>query len=356
MANRYIPKKMAAFGAYEVTPPVCEVKLDANESFIELPDEIKEKVMNALQDVSLSRYPDPMANKACEAFSALYGVNAAFLTAGNGSDELIGVIINALLEHGQRAMMVTPDFSMYKFYCDLAEITCLRYEKADDLVFDPEDIIRAVKRENIHMLLFSNPCNPTGQGLCREKVRKIVKSVDALVVLDEAYMDFWDQSMLREADQYDNLIILKTCSKSVGMAAIRMGFAIANKEIADTLKKAKSPYNVNALTQAAAGVVLSQREYLKGCTRKILLSRDQLFKGLEKIRDKYPECVTLYPTTTNFVLLSCKKADEVYDYLKANGVLIRKLGEPLLRVSCGSERENDIFLRTFERALREAGK
>lgn len=356
MKQSYLPEKLRRFGAYEVTPPVCEVKLDANESFLTLPAPLKEKMMQAVAGVALNRYPDPMAGKACAAFAALYGVRPEMVTAGNGSDELIGVVISALLEQGKRAMVVTPDFSMYKFYCDLAEITCEQYEKSAELAFDPDDIIRAARERAVDLLIFSNPCNPTGQGLTREQVRRIVRAVDALVVLDEAYMDFWDQSLIAEAAAYPNLIVLKTCSKCIGLAALRMGFAIANQTLTDALRKAKSPYNVNALTQAAAAAILKERDFLANCREQILLSRQTLVQGLDDLARAYPGLIHPYPTVTNFVLLATPKADALYQYLKAHGVLIRKLGETLLRVSCGGERENTIFLTRFEQALKEAAR
>ena len=115
---------------------------------------------------------------------------------------------------------------MYRFYASIAEAENINLAKPDTLKTDPDEVIRTIREKGARLVIFSNPCNPTGQGLNREEVRHIVSSVDALVVLDEAYMDFWDESFLSEAWKYENLIVLRTCSKAFGMAAIRLGFAI----------------------------------------------------------------------------------------------------------------------------------
>ena len=134
----------------------------------------------------------------------------------------------------------------------MTECRVVTVEKNADCTVDAEKIIETVNRTGARMLVFSNPCNPTSLVLAREEVRKIVSSVEALVVLDEAYMDFSDQSMLSEFAGFDNLLILKTCSKALGMAAVRLGFAVGTQRLIDVLQAAKSPYNVNTLTQAIA--------------------------------------------------------------------------------------------------------
>ena len=149
--------------------------------------------------------------------------------------------------------MPFPKGDVYKR--QIYENPVLQIPKGEDFRIDPQAVIDEVKRQDVKMLIFSNPCNPTSVGLAAEDVRKIVRGVDALVVLDEAYMDFWDQSLLSEVSDYDNLIILKTCSKAIGMAALRVGFAVANEVITKALKAVKSPYNVNSISQAIARCV-----------------------------------------------------------------------------------------------------
>ena len=176
-----------------------------------------------------------------------YGVSADYVTAGNGSDELISVIVGTFLSKGDKLLTVMPDFSMYGFYADLAGVTVITQEKNEDLnIGSGCALYQDSQAGKADCIMFSNPCNPTGQGLSREEVRRLVTSVDCLVVLDEAYMDFYTESLMGEAEQYDNLIILRTCSKALGLAAVRLGFAVANQTLTAVIRAAKSPYNVNS--------------------------------------------------------------------------------------------------------------
>lgn len=166
-------------------------------------------------------------------------------------------------------LCVAPDFSMYKFYSSICEVECDTFIKSDDLSIDTDALIEKVNRDNIKLLLFSNPCNPTGQGMTAEDARRLVTSVNALVILDEAYMDFWDQSLINEVEKYSNLIIFRTASKAVGSAALRLGFAVANETISRAVKAVKSPYNVNTFSQVVGSIIYKNKDYLKNRQKQL---------------------------------------------------------------------------------------
>lgn len=148
---------------------------------------------------------------------------------------------------------------MYDFYGYVSECRGIEIKKDENFTIDIDKVIETCNNENVKLLIFSNPCNPTSVGLTREAVRKIIRGVSALVVLDEAYMDFWNESMLGEFENYDNLLILKTCSKAFGLAALRVGFAVGNEKLVRAIKAVKSPYNVNTCSQKMAEAVLKNR-------------------------------------------------------------------------------------------------
>lgn len=173
------------------------------------------------------------------------------------------------MEKGDRMLCVAPDFSMYKFYSSICEVECDTFIKSDDLSIDTDALIEKVNRDNIKLLLFSNPCNPTGQGMTAEDARRLVTSVNALVILDEAYMDFWDQSLINEVEKYSNLIIFRTASKAVGSAALRLGFAVANETISRAVKAVKSPYNVNTFSQVVGSIIYKNKDYLKNRQKQL---------------------------------------------------------------------------------------
>lgn len=343
-------EKIRELKPYEPIKGDYPVRLDANESFRPLPESVLSKLAEAAASIPYNRYPDPFASELCESFARFYGTDPALVTAGNGSDELISVITGAFLMKGDAVMTLVPDFTMYRFYAGIDEACCLEYEKRADLSVDVDGVIEAAKEKNVKMLIFSNPCNPTSVGLKREEIRRLVRSVDALVVLDEAYMDFWDQTMLREAGEYDNLILLRTCSKAFGMAGIRLGFAVANPVLTGALRAVKSPYNVNAFTQKAGAVIYGEKEWAELSVREIVASRKELSAALERLDARYPEKLSVTESVTNFILIRTPEAERLYGALLKKGVAVRLLGG-CLRVTAGSGEENAEFLRALEAAL-----
>jgi histidinol-phosphate aminotransferase len=192
-----------------------QIRLDANESFISLPEDIKFSVYKEMSKVDLNRYPDPYALKLCEAFADYYGIDKNNVLAGNGSDELISVIMGSVLSKNSRVLITAPDFSMYKFYCGIGELDMTVLNKDNiSLNADVNKIIRTVKEKNIDFLILSNPCNPTGAGIKRKDLIYLIESCSCTVCIDEAYMDFWSESVIDAVDKYDNLLVLKTCSKN----------------------------------------------------------------------------------------------------------------------------------------------
>lgn len=315
------------------------VRLDANESYFSLREDILSEVKEAVAKVAFNRYPDPYACELCKAFADYYGIDKNIVTAGNGSDELISVIMTAFLQKGDKVMTVTPDFSMYAFYASIIEAQCIDFLKDSNLEFSVDNVIKEAREQNVRALIFSNPCNPTSLGVKREEMRKLITSLDCLVVLDEAYMDFWNESLINEAEKYDNLIILRTCSKAFGMAAMRLGFAAANKTLTDVIRSVKSPYNVNSLSQAAGTVILKHADYLRECTESIKKSRDSLYKSITDLSEKYKGKIKPVAPVTNFVYTEFDKADLLFDFLKSRGVAVRKMGTHL-RICAGSDAEN----------------
>jgi histidinol-phosphate aminotransferase len=344
-----LPKKIEDFTPYEPLVGDYKIRLDVNESFLELPTEEVVRAVMSAENMKLNRYPDPYATGAVSAFADLFGVNPDCVTAGNGSDELIGLITAGLLEKGDSVLTLTPDFSMYGFYAKLYELQVHELEKDEDFVVDVDEVIRYINSRKIKCLFFSNPCNPTSLGIERQDVLRLVSETGALIVVDEAYMDFWteEQSLLGEVQVYSNLVVLRTCSKSVALAGIRMGFAIANKKITRALRTVKSPFNVNSLTQAIAAAVLSDKvgykksiDYIKKHAHDLC----EACKGL-KVLGVFEKVL---PTCTNFVFCKTEKAEEIYEYLLEQSIAVRCFGD-YLRICAGSREDMNAMLSALAR-------
>ena len=343
-------KKVRDLTPYDPLQGNYDLRMDANESYLSLSGELREKIAKIAAEMAFNRYPDPYAEDLCDAFGSYYNIAPKFVTAGNGSDELIGLMVGALLQKGEKIATLTPDFSMYRFYGEIYENPVVQIPKGKDMRIDPQMVIDEVKRQDAKMLIFSNPCNPTSVGLEASEVRKIIRGVDALVVLDEAYMDFWNQSLLSEAADYDNLILLKTCSKAIGMAALRVGFAVANETITRALKAVKSPYNVNCISQAIAACVLRDKEFLKKCEGEIIASAQNLKDGVNELAVRYPVLERVYESCTNFVYIKTDAALKIYEQLLKRSIAVRCFGG-YLRISTDSVDNNRRFFEALDEIL-----
>jgi histidinol-phosphate aminotransferase len=344
-------EKVKNLTPYEPISGTYEIRLDANESFLTFPEEIENEMVEALKNTALNRYPDPMATKLVKGFADYFNVDADCVTAGNGSDEIISVIMNAFLQKGDKLLTLEPDFSMYRFYAEIAECESVKYQKDENLDVNIDDVITMANKENVRIVIFSNPCNPTSRIVTKDDVRKLINNTDALVVLDEAYMDFaGDESLLGEFKNYDNLIILKTCSKALGSAALRLGFAVANKTLTNIIRAVKSPYNVNSVSQAIGEVLFAHPDYIDDCIKTVVDSKKSLYNELIKIESDKIE--KIYETHTNFVFMKVKNAKEVFNKMKDNSIIIRNMGD-YLRITAGTENENEKMLETFKKVLEE---
>ena len=345
-----LPDKLRNLPKYDPVTEIYRVRLDANESFLEMPEDIKKEILEAISKVEFNRYPDPNATELCKKFGELFDVKPELLTAGNGSDELISIIVPNFLGEGDCMLTILPDFSMYTFYTRMVGARAEALNKDENMKITPEQIIEKADQCNAKLLVFSNPCNPTAVIMSREDILKVVEAVDAMVVVDEAYMEFTEGSILNEIENYENLIVLKTCSKAFGMAAVRLGFAAANARITNILKTLKAPYNVNSMTQAAGCVILSHKEYLESCTARIKESVQSLYQDMKALAEKKKDIQRLYPTATNFLYIKMERSGEIFEALKKEGISIRNMNG-YLRISAGSREENQELVQALDRLL-----
>lgn len=337
---------------YDAVTGDYKIRLDANESFIDPGEAYEKEFLAAISRIKFNRYPDPMASELCGKFARYYGVDPGCVVAGNGSDELITVIMGAFLRPGDKVLTFSPDFSMYRFYGEIYEKTNVITEKQEDLILTSGDVLNAAEECEPAAIILSNPCSPTSLAMSREDVLHIVENTDALVIIDEAYMDFSDQSIMKVAEKYDNLIILKTCSKAWGLAAIRLGFAVSSKKIVQALHAVRSPYNVNALTQAVGCVIFSNPDYIKKAVEDIKKARDYLYQGLLKLEIADGVNRVVKPDT-NFVFVELEDAESVYEELRKRSIIVRRIGG-YLRITAGTKKENDALIQAFSEILRKS--
>ena len=337
-------EKVKDMQPYEPISGEYRIRLDANESFITPDDDLKARLYDVFSSTVFNRYPDPLASDACDAFARLFGTDSRFVTAFNGSDESIFVIMNAFVQKGDTVVTLDPDFSMYSIYANTVEANVEVFEKSPDDTIDFDALAQFVKEKKARLVIFSNPCNPTGAGADSDVIKNFISSVDALVIDDEAYMDFWDDPVVSQASEYDNLIVLRTCSKALGFAALRLGFAVCNEKLTAVLRNVKSPYNVNSLTAALCAEVLSDKEYLDSCSQQIKKSVSELYEGLRDMRG-----FSVRRPDTNFVYIKTDDAPLIYDFFRENGIAVRYFEPDHLRITAGSTFENAEVISLMKR-------
>lgn len=345
-----LPEKLTSLKPYDPITGSYSVRLDANESYFDLPTVLKAKLADKMEQIDFNRYPAPLADGVIDAFAKYYGISPDLVTAGNGSDEIISILENYFLKKGAKLVTVSHDFSMYRFYAALSEIETVVVPKKENLQIDMNALIAAC--QDADAVMFSNPCNPTSLGITRADVKRLLESVSCLVILDEAYMDFWDESVLSWVSDYENLIVLRTCSKAIGLAAVRMGFAVANPKLTALMRAAKSPYNCDSISQMVAETVLSEHSLLQHCRDEIVVQTQRLYAALSDLARRYPSILeTVYAPRTNFVFTKTAYAKEIAESLAKEGIAVRAFPDGL-RICAGTRREQTLLLTALENILK----
>ena len=355
MLGKLLPKKVQDIEEYRPNLAPCRIRLDANESPFLPSKAILDELANAVFSMDFNRYPDPYASDLIAAFAKIYNVDPQNVVAGNGSDELISLICSGLIEPGDTVSVVLPDFSMYEFYSSLAGANMVRFVKSETFEVNYETLLAEVKKNGSKIVILSNPCNPTGWVAKREEVTKFVRSFEGIAVIDEAYMEFSpeNESVLDLAAGCENLIVLKTMSKAFGAAALRLGFAITNDVLASTIRKIKSPYNVNSVSQTFGKIILEHHAEIETHIRELKENTIYLRDQLAKIENS--SIVRICPTAANFVyikLASQELAADVKTRLMEQSIAIRCMSSGgYIRVTAGKRDEIDEFIHKFREVL-----
>ncbi len=353
-----IRPEVRALSGYQTGPlPPARIlaKLDANESPFLLQETLRDhlagELIEALRDVALNRYPDPEARELRRLLGETLGVSPAQLLVTNGSDEAIQLLGMAVAGPGLCVLAPVPTFAMYEICGRVLGLRFAGVPLRQDFDLDAEPFLDALRRERPPLVFLAWPNNPTGRLFDAPVVEAIIRESRGLVVVDEAYTDYSGQTFLPKLAHYPNLVILRTLSK-IGLAGIRLGMLIASSAVVEALNKVRLPYNVNALSQATACVVLRHGAVVRERAQAIVRERQRLLGSLRGLAG-----VTAYPSDANFFLIrSARPAEEIFQGLLARGILVRDFSRaPLLpnclRVTVGTRQENDHFLAALTAIL-----
>ncbi len=298
-----------------------------------------------------NRYPDPLQWKLKGKISSFKGIaKEKILLGGAGSDEAIDIIMRTFCEPGIDNMItLDPTYGMYKVAANTNNVEIREVLLDENYDFKARDVLQKADN-NTKVIFLCSPNNPSGNSLNRTEMIETIEQFPGIVVVDEAYIDFSNQtSFLKNLDQYPNLIVLQTFSKAWGSAGVRLGMAFASEEIIKLFNKVKYPYNVNQLTQEYAFQLLEQQGQIREWIDILLKERGRLAKELETL----PFVEKVYPSDANFLLVKMKDANATYQYLVNHGVIVRNrhsisLCRNCLRITVGTNEENQELIATLK--------
>jgi len=341
--------EILALKAYPVPSSEGMVKLDAMENPYSLPDDLRRELAQVLARVDVHRYPTPSPQKLRDAIARRMNVPAGLeILLGNGSDELIQILITALARPGAKMMYPAPTFVMYAMGGTFSGMRVVPVPLRDDFSFDADAFIARMQAENPALVFIAYPNNPTGVLYPEADIARVIKACKGLVVIDEAYHVFAGKSFVGKIAEYPNLVVIRTVSK-LGLAGIRLGYLIGRPEWVAQLDKVRPPYNVSVLTQAAALFLIEKLDVLEAQAARIKSDRAALGQSLAALKG-----VTVFPSEANFFLIRVPDALGTYEGLKRQNVLVRNLHPGLancLRVTVGTPDENRILLAALREAL-----
>lgn len=343
--------ELARLTAYQVEDRPHRVKLDANENPYPLPATVQAAVQEALGRIPANRYPDPAGRALKRQLAAMVGVPPEQILMGNGSDELIQMILMAVGRPGAAVLVPAPTFSMYGVTAQALGLRCVEVPSGDGFTLDRAVFLRKLAEAQPVATFIASPNNPTGNCYDPDVIRQVMAAAPGLVVLDEAYVDFSGKTLLSELPPHPHLLILRTLSK-VGLAGLRVGYLVADEAVLAELDKVRLPYNLNALSQAAATAVLKHRDLLRQQVRQIVAERERLAAGLRALPG-----LTVFPSEANFLLVrTARPAREVFRGLLDRGILVRDFDDArylrdCLRITVGTPEENDTLLAALREIL-----
>jgi histidinol-phosphate aminotransferase len=357
--EKLIRKELLSFGGYSAaaSPEVLEgkievaakdmIKIDANEN----PYGCSPRVNKALEKYpQFNIYPDDGQEKLRGLIAGYAGIDAKYIVAGNGSNQLIDLLIRLLVNPGDEVINCTPTFGIYSFSTRLCNGSLVDVPRDEAFNIDITKVKAAITK--ITKLIFvTNPNNPTGNLTPQKDIIELLDT-GATVVVDEAYYEFSRQTIMPLIGKYENLIVLRTFSKWAGLAGLRVGYGIFPEAIADFILRIKIPYNVNVAAQVAVAESLQDKDYLLASVQKLILERQRLTDQLQKI-----SWLTVYPSESNFIFCRVQNMDarDLHKQLQMKGILVRYFDQPrirdCIRFSVGKPEHTDALIKT----LREIG-
>jgi histidinol-phosphate aminotransferase len=352
--NRFIRPQLRTLEAYPVPPAAGLIKLDAMENPYSWPEWLVNDWLNTLRGAALNRYPDPAARALKSRLRGVLGVpEAADVILGNGSDELIQMIIQSVAAPGHVILAPEPTFVMYRQIAVVAGLDFQGVPLREDFALDADAMLDAITMHQPAVVFLAYPNNPTGNLFDREAIETILSCAPGLVVVDEAYAPFADDSFLPDLESCDSLLVLRTLSK-LGLAGVRLGLLAGAGAWLAEIEKTRLPYNISSIDQLTGEFALRHYAVFEEQAKTIRQQRGELLGRLQALPG-----LTVYPSAANFILFRVPpgRGGAVFEGLKSNGILIKNLAgsapalADCLRATVGKPEENSAFVAALASLL-----
>ncbi len=340
--------------AYPVANADGLIKLDAMENPYGLPHSLQQALFQRLVSAPLNRYPDPGAKVLTKILIKQMDIPVEkAVILGNGSDELIQLLVMAVARPGACLLSFEPGFVMYRMIAEFVGVQYIGVPLTTDFNLDMAVTCEAIKRYQPAIIFIAYPNNPSANLFNADNIEEIIRLAPGLVVVDEAYHPFAQTSFMPKLTEFDNLLILRTVSK-MGLAGIRLGLLCGLPKIINEIDKIRLPYNINVLTQTVALYVFENITILEQQASQIRQQRSRVYTAMQAI-----SALEVFPSQANFILFRVlnKAADDVFESIKRAGVLIKNMKaeqgvlKHCLRVTIGTPEENNAFLAALETAI-----
>jgi histidinol-phosphate aminotransferase len=339
--DKFIKPEVVKLKGYHLAKREFVIKLDQNENAYSFPDSLKEKFWQRVRNLDWSRYPDFQMEGITGRIAEYVHQPPENTLVGNGSNSLIQALLVVTLSPGDRLLVPEPTFTLYELTGKMlgAEVVTFRLHP-EDFSLPLKEMLEACRAPRAKVLVVCTPNNPTGNCVPLEQLRALLDAFPGLVVIDEAYQEFSGQDAAPLLREYENLVILRTFSKALSLAGMRVGYMISQPEICAEVKKARLPYSVNLFSEAAVTVALEERHMLKKTVDEILEQRKELWPALHAFKS-----LRVYPSDTNFFLVRATNGPALFHHLLQDGILVRDVGgypglENCLRISIGTREQN----------------
>jgi histidinol-phosphate aminotransferase len=343
-----VNKRVRDLSQYHLEPRETLIKLNQNENPSDWPASIKEEVAQFCRNRPWNLYPNFVPDRLKEQLSEYTGVPPVGIIVGNGSNEMLLVLLLALMDAHSQVVICQPTFTIYRLLVNGMGGTEAIVRLNNDMSFDVKGICAAVTSKPQSLLILCSPNNPTGSALGEADLRTILEAHSGILILDQAYVEFGGFNAIPLLKEFPNLIITRTFSKAMAGAGLRLGYMLGKPEIIGEINKIKLPYNINFFSERVAEVLLTHLDYVRVKVAEIIAQRDILYAFFKSL-----PLENVYPSSSNFIMIRSKRKTELFEHLARSGILVRDVSnypmlENCLRINAGTAEENQTLQKVMK--------